>query len=94
MKGRPIVSGIGSLPENISAYVDNFIKSALVTLPSYVRDSVDFIDTLKKFEATPNILLATLDVQSLYTNIPHDGGVSALKHFLTLTWPESKPSTD
>uniref|UniRef100_A0A8D0D3F2 Uncharacterized protein n=1 Tax=Sander lucioperca TaxID=283035 RepID=A0A8D0D3F2_SANLU len=27
LKGRPIVSGIGSLTENISAYVDYFIKS-------------------------------------------------------------------
>lgn len=37
VKGRPIVSGIGSLTENISAYVDHFIKSAVVALPSYVR---------------------------------------------------------
>lgn len=92
VKGRPIVSGIGSLTENISAYVDHFIKSAVVALPSFVRDSIDFIDKLKKFEVKSNILLATLDVQSLYTNIPHDGGISALKHFLAVSQSNSKPS--
>lgn len=74
--------------------MDYFIKSAVVALPSYVRDSIDFIDTLKKFEVKSNVLLATLDVQSVYTNNPHDGGISAVKHFLTLNQPESKLSID
>lgn len=63
VKGRPIVSGIGSLTENISAYVDHFIKSEVITLPSYIRDSIDFINTLKSFKLTSNsLLLATFDV--------------------------------
>ena len=95
LKGRPIVSGIGSLTENISAYVDYFIKSEVVTLPSYIRDSIDFINSLKTFDVTSdNLLLATFDVQSLYTNILHDGGLEAVQYFLSLNQAEPKPSID
>lgn len=84
VKGRPIVSGIGSLTENISAYVDHYIKSEVVTLPSYVKDSIDFIKLLKSFSVTTdNLLLVTFDVQSLHTNIPHKGGIEALQHFVS-----------
>lgn len=95
IKGRPIVSCIGSLTENISAYVDHFIKPMVTTLPSYIRDSVDLINSLKSFNnLSDNTLLATFDVQSLYTNIPHDGGINALHHFLSLHHSENKPSID
>ena len=30
----------------------------------------------------PNALLVTLDVSSLYTNIPHNEGITACRHFL------------
>lgn len=95
VKGRPIVSGIDSLTENISAYVDHFIKSEVVTLPSYVKDSIDLIKLLKSFDVTTDeLLLVTFDVQSLYTNIPHQGGIEALQHFLSLRPPMSKPSLE
>ncbi len=71
MKGRPIVSGIGSLTENISSYVDFYIKAIVPMLSSYVRDSIDFIESLYGVDfAVDDVLLATFDVQSLYTNIP------------------------
>ena len=94
LKGRPIVSGIGSLTENISAYVDHFIKPEVTTLPSYLRDSSDFINSLKSFDKVTNsILIATFDVQSLYTCIPERGGIEALEHFLSQRPATSKPST-
>ena len=78
--GRPIVSGIGSLTSNISTFIDHLLKPFVFSLPSYTRDSIDFINKLKSINVPPTCLLATLDVSSLYTNIPHDGGVEAVNY--------------
>ncbi len=94
LKGRPIVSGIGSLTENISSYVDFYIKSFVPMLSSYVRNSMDFIESLYGVDfAVDDVLLATFDVQSLYTNIPHTDGLLALEFFLTQRSVDVKPST-
>jgi len=86
VKGRPIISGNGCPTEQISAFVDEHIKGYVKTLDSYVKDTTDFIRKLEKFseenkESIDNeILLVTMDVTSLYTNIPnHEGIVSVIK---------------
>ena len=62
---------------------------------SYVKDTTDFI---KKLEAIgtlpPNCLLVTLNVTSLYTNIPNKEGLDAAKRLLSRYRPEQnlKPS--
>ena len=52
---------------------------------SYVKDTTGF---LKKFHSLPNlpddIILCTVDVVGLYTNIPHDKGLTALLNRLDL----------
>lgn len=94
LMGRPIVSGIGSLTANVSTFVDYHIKPLVCSLPSYTRDSIDFITKLKRLTLpATGILLATFDVSSLYTNIPHSGGIEALRHFLNQRTP-SKPGTE
>ena len=37
--GRPIVNGIGSVTEKISAYVDTFLRKCTPRIPSYIRDT-------------------------------------------------------
>lgn len=92
LKGRPIVSGIGSLTENISSFVDFFIKPFVPKLPSYVRDSMDFIESLYAVDFSVDaVLLATL-VQILYTNIPHEDGLWAVEQFLKQRQTDVKPS--
>lgn len=93
--GRPIVSGIGSLTSNVSMFVDHCIKPLVCSLPSYTRDSIDFINKLKMTTLPDSdILLATFDVSSLYTNIPHDGGLEAMQFFLNDRPPALKPQTE
>lgn len=43
---------------------------------------LQIIDTLH--DIGDQCILATLDAGSLYTNIPHDGGLLVVDHFLTL----------
>jgi hypothetical protein len=46
---------------------------------SYIRDTQDFIRKIKDIGPIPeNTLLVTLDVTSLYTNIPNDEGIQAV----------------
>jgi hypothetical protein len=86
VKGRPIISGNGCPTEKISAFVDDHIKGYVKRLPSYVKDTTDFIRKLEFFSTQernnqPNeLILVTMDVTSLYTNIPnHEGIVSVIK---------------
>ena len=82
--GRPIVSGSGGPTEKISQFVDHFIGPLVPLSRSYIRDSTHMIDNLQDFNTIPNMLLCTLDITSIYTNIPHDEGVQAIKELLAI----------
>ena len=52
-------------------------------LDSYVKDTADFLRKLQNDPHVPkDAYLVTLDVTSLYSNIPHDDGIKACEHFL------------
>ena len=80
--GRPIVSSIGSLLENTSRFSDTFLHQYVTALPSYLRDTTDFLNRINGIPWQNGYLMATVDVVSLYTSINHDQGVHAAKHFL------------
>ena len=80
--GRPIVSGNGCPTEQISAFVDEHIKRYVPLLPSYVRDTTDFIKKIESIVLPEQCLLATMDVTSLYTNIPNHEGKTAIHRTL------------
>ena len=42
------------------------------------------INILNNFKITPGMVLCTLDITSLHTNIPHNEGVQAIKEFLAM----------
>ena len=73
----------------ISEFVDYYLQPEVKKLKSYVKDTTDFI---KKIEAIDHVsddcYLVSLDVRSLYTNIPHKEGIEAVKQKLK----KSKPS--
>ena len=70
--GRPIVSSNSHPTERISHFVDYHLQPLVHKLPSFVKDTNDFLNKLLTISNLPaNSLLVTLDVSSLYTNIPH-----------------------
>ena len=85
--GRPIVSGSGGPTEKISQLVDYFIGKIMPLSQSYVMDSTHLINMLKDFTVQPGILLCTLDITSLYTNIPHMEGIQSTKEMLAIHKP-------
>ncbi|XP_064479668.1 uncharacterized protein LOC135392988 isoform X2 [Ornithodoros turicata] len=70
--GRPIVSCNGTATEKLSSFVDHLLKDIPPRLPSYIKDTNHFLQILNQCQPPPSSLLVTLDVSSLYTNIPHD----------------------
>ena len=52
-------------------------------LPSYLRDSSHLIILIRNLQIPKDSILATLDVTSLYTNIPNDEGIEAIGGYLS-----------
>ena len=43
---------------------------------SYLKDTTDFINLIEKNELRKGVILVSMDVTSLYTNIPQKGGIN------------------
>ncbi|CAN7978809.1 unnamed protein product, partial [Ixodes persulcatus] len=90
--GRPIISGIGTPTERISEFVDHAIKHIPPLLQSYVKDTTHFLNLIDHMNGSGLVsqesILVTIDVSSLYTNIPHNEGLAAVEEFLSL-YPSS-----
>ena len=55
----------------------------MLFIPSYIKDTTEFINKLASIKTIPSdVLLVTMDVTSLYANIPHVDGVDACSNFL------------
>ncbi len=82
--GRPVVSSIECHTEKISQYVDHHLQPLTKELPSYVQDTSDFLRKLKNLpqQLPKDTILVTMDVRSLYTNIPNQEGIDAVKSYL------------
>ena len=72
------MNGIGSVTEKISAYVDTILRRFVPGIPSYIKDTTHFLNILKHLEIQNTDLLVTIDVKSLYTNIPHTEGIAEI----------------
>ena len=80
---QPIVSGCDGPTDNLSACVTHFIQALASNLPSHFKNTKHFLNLIKKLPPfPPNAVLATAAVTSLYTNIPHEEGITAMIHFM------------
>src|SRR5271156_3964712 len=69
-KGRPIVSDCGSESEAVANFVDYHLQPIVHKQASYLRDTNHFQSILANLHIPSSSFLFTLDVESLYTNIP------------------------
>ena len=90
MPGRPIISGCDSPTDKLSSFVDHFIKPLVPEIPSYIKDTDHFLEIIFNIPVPipPNTILVSIDVTSLYTNIPHDEGTRATLEALSHTPPQ------
>ncbi|CAJ0915644.1 unnamed protein product [Ranitomeya imitator] len=81
LKGRPIVSGVGSLSQNVGIYIDNILRPFVTSLPSYVRDTSDLLQKIDGIVVEQGTILGSIDVEALYSSIPHTMGLKALEYY-------------
>ena len=79
---RPIISSCNSITEPISQFIDKWLQPYVKKLPSYLKDSTEFINLIETLILPTNCLLASTDVSSLCTNIPHNEGIQNALYFL------------
>ncbi|XP_078518421.1 uncharacterized protein LOC144783188 [Lissotriton helveticus] len=80
---RPIVNTIGSITEPLSKYLDAILRPYISKIPGYVKDTGHIINLLEGTAFNEKRQwLVTLDVESLYSNIPIDGAISATEWFI------------
>ena len=71
VKLRPIVSCSGGPTERASRYLDALLQPHAKRVDSYVGNSTEVVNRLRDLTFPNNVALASLDVESLYTNISH-----------------------
>ena len=80
---RPIISASGSSMENIGKYVQHHINEFGSMHSTYIKDTPDFLRTVNEVneieDLEGNLILVTMDVAALYTNIPNDEGMEAVR---------------
>ncbi|XP_063791129.1 uncharacterized protein LOC134945635 [Pseudophryne corroboree] len=82
--GRPIIAARDSLFYNISKYLDFFLQPVVQDQKVCLKDTTAFLLQLEKLSPLPeNYLMCTIDVISLYTNIPHQRGIEAIRRYIT-----------
>ena len=74
---RPIVSGCDGPTERISTYLDHWFQALAKSPPSYIKDTNEFIKYIESTKLPKDCILCTLDVSSLYTNIPTEDRIHA-----------------
>ncbi|XP_018308772.1 uncharacterized protein [Mycetomoellerius zeteki] len=67
---RIIVSSTNSPLYYFSLYLHNIINDSILEAPSYIRNSFQLVEKLKDICIEPDYLLVSLDVVSLFTNVP------------------------
>ena len=81
--GRPVVSSVECHTSKIFKFVDHYLQPHAKSLPSYIKDTSDFINRINEAkDIKKDTILVTLDVKSLYTNIPNHEGIEAVKSAL------------
>ena len=76
-------------------FLDFHLKPVMQSGWSYIRDSGDFIEKMKRLGKIPEgAFLVTADVVGLYPSIPHKEGLEALKEKLEEQSSSKIPSSD
>lgn len=87
---RPIVSCIQSPFAQLSKFLKNILNNILYKNNHYIKDSFQFKDKLNNIKIPDNYVLISLDVISLYTNIP----VKLVTKLIEKNWKDIKKYTD
>ena len=91
--GRPIISTINNPTSSIAQFVDHHLQPIAEKLLSFVKDTGAFLRKINDIGTIPKISIqVTMDVASLYSNIPHRKGINATVQALENWWTPLIPT--
>ena len=83
---RPIVSGCGSVVENIGVFVEQHLKPLASCHDTYLKDTPNCLQQTGAQNDSqtlqPDTIIVTMDVSGLFTNIPHEDGTQSAREAL------------
>ena len=89
--GRPIVAGNDGPTERISSFVDSLLQPIAKSQKSYLKDTTDFVNFIERRNLPGDVFLVSLDVTSLYTNIPQEEGINTVCKAYQTFYGENTP---
>ena len=90
--GGPIISGVSGPTERLSAVVDKLLQPIAQQQKSYLKDTTDFIDFVEGTRVPENTTLVSMDVTSLYTNIPQEAGIQTVCRAHSSSYNDQPPN--
>ena len=63
-------------PNPVSSFVDHLLQPITKVQESYLKDKTDFLNFIEKTKVVKDTMLVSMDVTSLYTNIPQEEGIN------------------
>ena len=64
--------------EKLSSFVDRLLQPIVQQQKSYLKDTTDFINFIENTKAPADVILVSMDVTSLYTNITQEEGIDTV----------------
>ena len=92
--GRPIVSDCGSDTYHTAEYLDFYLNPLSMKHSAYVKDTYHFINVVKKLRISTEFYFFSMDVDSLYTNIPIPAGIAAVQEIFKKFPDQSRPDEE
>ena len=94
LQNVPVISNSGYYTETISTFLDHHLQPIAQPVKSYLKDTSEFLKKLRCLsKLLDGIILGTMDVARLYSNIAHEESLSTLRKRLE-SRKEKNLSTD
>ena len=81
---RPIISQIDGPTSRLNKLADNLLTTTEARVDNLIKDTPSFLNMVLGMDIPKGALLVTMDVTSLYTNIPWEEGVDLVVREFTL----------
>ena len=93
---RPVVSGSGSVSEDISHWVDEQAKGEVKKLDSWLEDTRHVRDIIQEENnrgpQPPGTIPVTLDISGMYTNVPLEEGLISFETAMNMREDQTIPT--
>ena len=81
---RPVVSGVSSVLEPLSKWVDIQLQRVIHLCPAYLKDSWHFLNEMKNLDILDEYRIVTSDAKAMYVNINTDHAIETIRLWFDL----------